>query len=141
MINIFETRYEFVLYPFYYSFLPFRVIHAETPLDTLPIQAVYMFITQLIFLLIFKRKAIKMIPIYYLIAQLLLTLISAFAPRLFGPGMAFVLGFFSAGQAIGIALAWGVYYLVGFIKKKRKKADVCTVGVKAATAEAAETIK
>ena len=40
-----------------------------------------------------------------------------------------------------VALAWGVYYLVRFIKKKRNKADICAVGVKAATAEAAETIE
>ena len=139
MINILEIRNEFVMYPFYYSFLPFLVIQVETPLDILPIQAVYMFITQLIFLLVFKRKAIKMIPIYYLTAQLLLTLISAFSTRLFGPGIAFVLGFISAGQAIGIALAWGVYYLVGFIKKKRKKADVCIAGETDGTTESSET--
>ena len=139
MINILEIRNGFVMYPFYYSFLPFLVIQVESPLDILPIQAVYMFITQLIFLLVFKRKAIKMIPIYYLTAQLLLTLISAFSTRLFGPGIAFVLGFISAGQAIGIALAWGIYYLVGFIKKKREKADVCIAGETDGTTESFET--
>ncbi|MBE6552081.1 MAG: hypothetical protein E7665_08095 [Ruminococcaceae bacterium] len=135
MLNIFWVRYEFVLYPFYYSLLPFLVIQVEDPLDTLPIQVVLMFITQLIFLLVFKRKAIKMIPIYYLTAQLLLTLIPAFTPRLFSPAVALLFGFFSAGQAIGIALAWGVYYLVGSIKKKRKEADVCIAGETNGTTE------
>ena len=76
-----------------------------------------------------------MIPIYYLTAQLLLTLISAFSTRLFSPAVALLFGLFSAGQAIGIALAWGVYYLVGSIKKKRKKADVCIAGETDGTTE------
>lgn len=40
---------------------------------------------------------------------------------------------------IGIILAWGVYYLVGSIKKKRKKADVCIAGETDGTTESSET--
>ena len=103
------------------------------------LELLLMLFPQLVLCFTLKRNVIKRIPLYYLIAECIYIASYTLIQDSEFTIAAAIFAFFVVAQAVGIILAWGVYYLVGFIKKKRKKADACAVGETAKTTESSET--